>query len=360
VKIISVLMLLVLIGCGKNGSIHADQTAGLGEILGDKVTTDDAYASVIQMVSTDSKTGYQSACSGTLYCRPGAKTCRSSRIVKTSAHCFVNESVLQMKYPAISEELQKKGLLRYTNNGMVMVVEPFFSQQIHGIFQKHINDFIKSMKVRSMKGGKLRTHTPQSVQISQKWLLYYKRLLVAMLTGNMNQAQQLAQQAPLNNAQDRAILNLKNLVRDVKIYKTATVQEVKDHLTEGQEITIAGWGLNQDDFNWGVVPWGQNGAHPINNKRLETKVKVRIAHDANNFFYVGEFKDWWFGINAYQNGACSGDSGGGAFMEINGETRHIGTITSIQMGLCGTPVGVTPDGTAHHPENTFHTMILSW
>lgn len=65
-------------------------------------------------------------------------------------------------------------------------------------------------------------------------------------------------------------------------------------------------------------------------------------------------------MRVFQNGACMGDSDGGAFMRINGEIRHIGTITAIQSGLCGSNAATDLNGKSISPSNSFHTTVLSW
>lgn len=358
-KALSLLFLFLLVSCGKNAEIKQDDFARLNKILGNKVTSSDDYASVVQIIFKTHQGQNFSSCSGTVICS-GTKSCRSSKKVKTSAHCFLSEGNLTMMLQSISNEMAVS-LAPPKMYGQTFAISKFaILAQAKRSLINHINQFYGDIVIRSQKNRKIREHKIASITMEPKWIDFYAALITASFMNDATLAAQLMSQSEVLAGQDQAYVELQKPISDVKIYPVASVQEVKDHLTEGQKITIAGWGINQDDFNFGVVPFGLNGAHPINNKRLETEVKVRLGLDQNNFFYVGEFKDWWFGINAYQNGACSGDSGGGAFMKINGQIKHIGTITSIQNGLCGTPIAVTPDGKEHHPTNQFHTRILAW
>lgn len=359
VKLLVLAFIVLLSSCGKR-QVHTQQNQiKRNDILGDKVTSNDAYASVVQMVAKDITGHGISACSGTLICE-NERQCKRSKLIKTSAHCFINEEFIQMKFQEIQKDLQKSGALKVISPTQIMIIEPAFSLVVEVILYKHINQFVKNMEIRSYKAKKIRTHDFESVRIHPKWISFFREMLVAGMKNDEKQIEKLQKQMENHSGLDQAFLKIKKPIRDIKIYRAATREEVEEYLTEGQEITIAGWGLNQDDFNFGVASFGQHYKHPINNKRLETKVKVRKNVDSNGFFYVGGFSDWWFGINAYQNGACSGDSGGGAFMQINGEMKHIGTITAIQPGLCGTPIPVTPDGNAHHPKDEYHTTILAW
>lgn len=351
---------VLLVSCGKTS--HPPKTIqkkDLDFILGDKVSSSNQFASVVQIITKDIEGNKVSACSGTVVCENNRKCLRSS-LVKTSAHCFLNDDFISMQGPSILNGLLKSGAIKNNGANQLVSVEPFFSFALESVLYQNIEQFIQNMEIRSYKDQSIRTHEFKDVQINPKWISYYRKLIVANLTQNQADLEKLFLQKREHAGLDQAYLRLKQPLSDIPIYREAGPEDLKDYLTEGQEIIISGWGLNQEDFNFGIVPFGQNGAHPINNKRLETKVKIKATLDENNFFYVGSFSDLGFGIKAFQQGACSGDSGGGAFLKIMGEIRHIGTITAIQPGLCGTKEFVDQNGKKVEPFNDFHTMILAW
>lgn len=359
VKFLFIFLLIITSSCGRDFQGAQNDSTRKDFILGNKVTTTDDFASVVQIVQYDNHGNKVSGCSGTVVCE-GNRSCRKSNLVKTSAHCFIQESFFEQYGAQIEKEMSRSRFIRRIGPNSVQITQPFFSMDIQKAIYNNIRRHIQKMKIRSYKDKKLREHQIIDFSLNPAWVSYYTSLLSQAFMNNQSGIQLLAQQKEKHSALDQAYLKLKAPIDDVKIYRETSIQDVKDHLTEGQMITISGWGLNQDDFNFGIVSLGQNNAHPINDIRLETQVKVRKGLDSDNFFYIGEFSDWPFKINANQQGACPGDSGGGAFMKINGEMRHIGTITSGQLGLCGLPIPQTPDGKVIEPKNVYHSKILVW